>query len=166
MILTGRHAYDYIIDPFKLGKIQQVGVDLTVKEIYIVKRSSKYVGGLYQDGSVETDIVWEELLSNDSGFWKLLNGVYSIVFDQGVEIPATLNGIIHSRSSLLRLGSSCEGGRYDPGYSSKNLGAMLFVNQFILEIERHAPIAQFVLYENEEVDKKDLYHGQYQGKCL
>lgn len=166
MILSGKNAYGKILDPGKYGKIQQVGVDLTVQSIYTPKRSSKFVGCLFKDGTVESDIEWEELDYNESRFWRLVNGVYSVVFDQGIKIPDNLNGVIHSRSSLLRMGSSCEGGRYDPGYSCKNLGAMLFVNEFVLEIEKHAPIAQFVLYENEKVEAKYLYSGQYQGKSI
>lgn len=164
MILTGVQTYKHLIDKDKCAKIQQVGVDLTVKKIYYPVNYNKVFARICKD-EVHSEIEWKELDPEKGEPFELIPGFYSVVFDQGVKIPNNLNGVIHTRSSLLRHGCNCEGGRYDSGYVSDNLGSMLFV-QARIQIEKHAPIAQFVLYENYAVGSDYLYNGQHQGKCI
>lgn len=137
------------------GKKAQVGVDLHLKAV------KRVAGG--HVGRESTTINDYTLITADRyGYYFLRPGTYSVTFKQGVRVPPDSTALIIHRSSLLRCGALITSGVYDPGFETDHCGAVMVVT-CPLTIEEDSRLAQIVFVENEPVDGKDLYNGQWQG---
>lgn len=133
-------------------EVQQNGIDLTIESIEevqggILGRDERAIKG-YQDIPISKD-----------EWWDLVPGVYSIMFQQKVEVPENMCAQIVQRSTLNRMGGFILSGVYDSGFKNQ-IGAILRVNSFI-KIQKGARVAQIVF---QEADPASLYEGVYQGK--
>ncbi len=172
MNLTGKTIEDrFLTCPKNSGhKVQQVGVDITIQSIRKLRVGlESYVGQISTDqttfsphlyGDEKNNILWFSTAEGD--FVVLQPGVYSLIFDQGITLDSDHHACIIHRSSLLRMGARIESAMYDCGFTTSNIGAMMFVS-FPIKIEKHARLAQLIVAENYSVDSEDLYNGQYQG---
>lgn len=174
MIRNAQYVQQYIIDPNKLAKPAQVGVDLTVNRISKIVSDNKGEGGrIYSDATAERAGVkarfakYEECELRQSehdgkniDIYILDPGVYSIEFDQGLAALSVQDtAFIVQRSTLGRNGAMIRSSVYDPGFSTPAMGAILYVFQPI-HIEQHARVAQIVIHENYTAEE---YDGTYQG---
>lgn len=145
------------------SKVNQVGVDLSVKKVEWIRRGGKILKDkteLNPERYIEV-----ELTKDNEGrdIWTLAPGVYALTFNEGVSIPADHTGFILHRSSIMRMGGMIVSAIWDPGFTTgdNDMGTTLFVNVPI-EIEKDARVAQFYMMSNETVN--ELYSGQFQGK--
>lgn len=169
MILSSEKIFERnIVQQNGFGKPAQVGIDLTICAI------SQIIGGTilthkstiipYQ--KIETDLF--DILEEDSGevrnvdkeCFLLPPGVYSLTFNEGVNLDENHCAFIIHRSSILRVGSMITSGVFDPGFKCNNIGATLFVFNSI-KIEKNARVAQIVVHENYVSQK---YDGNYQAE--
>jgi len=154
MLLNANQVEGYL-NTRGLGEKQQVGYDLTLKEI-------KQING----GMVLADkTVVEEYTSimpiksaNDKLIYKLEPGTYSLTFEQGCKLDTKHTAFIRHRSSILRCGGIITSGVYDPGFEVDEMGAVLIATKPII-IEKGARVAQIIMLENQE---SEAYNGQFQ----
>lgn len=149
-----------IYDPKGLAQQAQIGVDLTVNNILrirgatVIPREGPTMLGGY--GEVKWSLGVEGTIYLEPGV------AYGVEFDQGLlELSSEESAFIIQRSSLNRSGVQLQGSVYDPGFSSDNLGATIYVHVPIV-IERHARLAQLLITTNEAVAQ--LYSGQFQNQ--
>lgn len=150
-MIKNAQSVENILCNISYGKQAQNGYDLSLKEVKKICGS----GTVHKN---KTELSNYELVSPINGYYRLMQGVYSITFNEGGHIPQNHCGWIKSRSSIVRNGSFIESGIYDTGFTCETFGAILFVNNFIT-IEQNARVAQFLLFEAE---KANLYDGQWQ----
>ena len=151
-MVRNAQAVENILCNTSFGKQAQHGFDLSLKEVKKVSGS----GVVHLD---KTEVPQYNLISPVDGYYNLDQGVYSISFNEGGQIPPNHCGWIKSRSSIVRNGSLIESGLYDTNFECDSFGAFLFVSGFI-SIAQNARVAQFLLFKAEEAK---LYDGQFQG---
>lgn len=146
-----------IVDLSKNSKANLIGIDLSIKEIKLIE--DKYTGRISKDGTWIDKSVYKPCISVEN-YYLLESGVYSVTFEQEINLPNNMYGVIISRSSLLRLGSQIEGGIYEPGFKTNNIGSTLFVNRSI-SLEIGCCICQMCFFECFETKG---YQGRWQGE--
>ncbi len=133
-------------------EVQMNGIDLTVEKVEIIK------GGFL--GKNQRDITEYIPIAEDGEMYSLQRSqVYSITFQQHVDIPEGMAAHIIARSTLNRMGSFITSGLYDSGFKNQ-IGAVLRVGAPIT-IQKGARIAQIIF---QEAKSASLYDGIYQEK--
>ena len=132
--------------------------------IYLLKNIRRIKGGkIFQDGKdidkyEEVDIYF----NNNKKCFVLPNGVYSLEFDQSINLDNKHSGIIIGRSTINRCGCLIRSSWFDTGFSCDTSGATLYVlGDNIVEIEEHSRLAQLIVFETEESEE---YNGSYKGQ--
>jgi Deoxycytidine deaminase len=100
----------------------------------------------------------------DTGFYRLPQGPYPIVYAEKIEIPEGYVGRVYPRSRLMRCGLHLTSALWDQGYEGYGEG-LLRVPSAVNPVrfpERY-PIAQMVF---ESADVADDYDGSHQGERL
>lgn len=92
-------------------------------------------------------------------YYQFKPGQYQFESNIGCQLPAGVVGWVVARSTLNRNGIFIISGLFDSGYSSKTIGATMYVS-CDTEIEAGARVAQFVTMNAET---SHLYSGQWQG---
>ncbi len=155
------------------GSPAQVGYDLTVKNIKQVTPLGSIVGNktnvreyldltLYSNEEAHNTAVSHRYLDHykQQVVFYLVNGVYSVEFEQGCKLPDNVCGWIQHRSSVARIGAMITSGIYDPGFYCDNVGAFLHVNVPQIYVGLGERLAQFVACRSEQ---SELYDGQWQN---
>ena len=160
MQLTGEQIIEQtIITGACVGGVQQQGVDLRVKNIWLV--NEKASGYVPETGKTITPIKSDVGLYDDKTY-VLKPGYYEVEFEEGCNIPANTTLHIKTRSSLVRCGSQCYSGQFDGGFKTDNMGCFLHVI-LPISIDKGARIAQAIVFESYPVSKEHMYNGQWQG---
>lgn len=144
-----------IVTNVREENIQPHGIDLNV--IKIEKIVGK--GRIPLEGKTKLAEYREEPIASDRA-WHLAPGSYSVVFEQGCDIPADVMLLIRQRSSLLRNGTILHSSVFDAGFKTDKMGTVIIVTQDIA-IEYGARIAQIYNHNCTPVD--NLYKGQWQN---
>lgn len=133
-------------------EIQQNGIDLTIDSVEGVN------GGILgiQDRMINEYV---EIETNKEGYWDLFPGVYSIMFQQEIEVPKDMCAEIIQRSTLNRMGAFILAGLYDSGFKNQ-IGAILRV-QCQIKIQKGARVAQIIF---QDANPASLYQGIYNKK--
>jgi len=152
-MLTATQVFDLLEDPKGLAKPAQVGVDVTIDAVNLIR----FGGEILLNETVFKNNHLEQVVPLDGKFY-LSSGPYSITLDQGIRLPSTNSALIIHRSSVLRMATQITSGLYDPGFEVDQMGCVMIVHRPIV-IEQHARVAQVIVFENEEAE---LYNGQYQ----
>lgn len=168
MRLNSDEAIVFIKDPLQLALKQQVGVDLTINKIKVIRQYKK--NGVFKTYTkIEEQWTYKEIEAYPLNFkedenlegWLLPSGIYSLTFDQGIELPNNVSANIIERSSFNRLGNQIKSSIYDPGFKVEKMGATLYLN-FPMLIEKHSRVAQIVMEYNKPI--KNIYNGQFQNE--
>jgi deoxycytidine triphosphate deaminase len=137
------------------GAKAQVGYDLTLKEVKLIKG-----GSVLADRTLVADYVEVAVQDKAGRFLFALNpGTYSLTFEQGVKLPTNKTAFIRHRSSILRCGATITSGVYDPSFYVDEMGAVLIATQPIM-IEKGARVAQIIVFDNNDAE---AYNGQWLG---
>lgn len=133
-------------------KRAQNGVDLTLYKVY--KHTSPAY--LYEDKMriIHTDK--EEIKPGEDGMIYLEPGVYEIWFNEKVNIPSGLSGMIIQRSTFSRNGVFIRSAWYDSGFIGRAEALMIVGNP--VYIEQGMRVAQLILFRSDEAE---LYRGSY-----
>lgn len=147
-------------------QIQQVGIDLTVKEV------KKINGGIIRSDdnpkekvSIDPFTKFSPFTEDDGRQYYILSRLtaYSITFEEECRIPPDYTGFIKHRSSLMRVGGFANSAIFDPGYQSQGgISCVIFTFESV-KVEVGARLSQMYFIQNYEVLEEDLYNGQYQG---
>lgn len=152
---------DNIITNYCEEGIQQQGIDVRVKNIYMLDEDS--CGIIRTTSSIIPKVKEMELLEeSDEYYWNLLPGYYEIQLEEGCQVPKNCTLHFKTRSSLVRSGAIVYSGQFDAGFKTQNMGCFLHVIKPII-IYKNARIAQALVFESYDVDSEYLYNGQWQG---
>ena len=177
MLKNAQYIYDNIIiadevqTTKKYCKKAQVGVDLTLKNVYAITTP----GVILTDKSVVSEYAKIEAHPVDMGDWsvhgwRLPRGTYLLELNEGVSIPGDVACYIIQRSSLNRSGCTVVSSLWDNGYTSADENG---VNTITIRlnvdtdkdviIEQNARVVQIIAMSTDEAE---LYNGQFQGGLL
>jgi dUTP pyrophosphatase len=158
MLLNSNQLSEYVKES-EFSKRAQIGIDLSVKSIQeILTKSVVYTDNTHIDPAGYVDVPLTMIDGKEC--WNLEPGVYSITFNEGIQIPDNCAGIITHRSSLYRTGTMIKSPWWDPGYYCDNMNTtMISINGII--IEKNARLAQIAFWECNKVE--ETYNGQWQG---
>lgn len=141
---------------------QQQGVDLRLGAVCMVDG----MGFIPASGKTlipsTSDVYPEYDESYDKEVFELEPGYYEIYFMEKCNLGNNEVMQIISRSSLVRCGAQVRAGQFDAGFHTERMGAFLEVS-LPITIEVGARVAQAIVSESYEVQKDDLYNGQWQG---
>jgi len=141
------------------GKKAQVGYDLTVKDVKLIRGGMLFADETQLEPYDEVKTQKVQKVENDHReVWALTAGVYSVTFEQGCKLDDKTTAFIRQRSSILRMGGTVTSGVYDPGFEVDEMGGVMTLTKGVL-IEKGARLAQIIMYENNPAE---LYDGQWQ----
>ena len=175
MQLTGKQIIARgIVENYTEEGVQQQGVDVRLKEVYTLDGAGliPLVGKTIKPTTTPLPS-YIDISSHWYGYYDedrdciveqaiLQPGYYEIEFEESCSIPKNCVLNFKTRSSLVRCGAIVHSGQFDAGFHTKNMGAFLHVIRPIT-IERGARVAQAIVSESYEVDREDLYNGQWQN---
>lgn len=167
MLKNSKYIYDNCIiadetnSTKKYCKEAQVGVDLTLKSVYVISDS----GLVLKDKTVLPK--YREITPNLDNYYYLNKGTYIVELNEGVKLNKNNTALIIMRSSLNRCGVSINSAVWDPGYTTQDKGKIntmsvrMTIDSSRFIVEKNARICQIIVFENE--DPINTYKGQFQG---
>ena len=158
MLLNSNQISNHIIES-EFSKRAQIGIDLSVQKIEWVSAGTT----VYTDKTIVDPFFYHEqplIIIDGKECWRLSRGVYSVTFNEGINVPVDCAAKITHRSSLYRGGTIIESPWWDPGFHCEIMNSTMIVNSSII-IEKNARIAQIAFWRVEEVGEQ--YNGQFQG---
>lgn len=135
---------------------QIAGFDLTVKEIMKLED-----GGTLDFDNSKRLVPNHELLKKTDDAWILKPGGYLVRYNEIVEVPFDVVGIVLPRSSLMRCGATIFSAVWDPGYKGRGVGLMVTYAE--IKIHQNTRIAQLMFIKTTEKTKTG-YSGEYQNE--
>lgn len=161
MQLTGKEIIDFgVIQNYCEKGIQQQGIDVRVEDIYMLDRLTP---GVVSSGDKKTVLPNRVKLNpTDGDKYYLAPGYYELDLMEGCKIPNNMTLQFKTRSSLVRCGALIHSGQFDAGFETTQMGCFLQV-LIPVTIEKHARVAQALVYQTNEVNKESLYNGQWQN---
>ncbi|MEM5815132.1 MAG: deoxyuridine 5'-triphosphate nucleotidohydrolase [Candidatus Aenigmatarchaeota archaeon] len=141
-------------------QLQPASFDLTLDEVYLL------------EGEPQIDFYNKERrlpnykkIETQNDFYTLKTGIYLINFNEIVNIPKDLIGLLRPRSSLIRSGASIFSSLWDPGYSGKSNCLLVVFNENGIKLKKNARIAQMIFLKLSKIPKR-LYSGIYQNEGI
>lgn len=143
------------------SQIQPNGIDVTLREVH------RYVGagaiGVSPDDRVLPEL--ESIAFDDDGWVTLEPGCYHLIYNEVVDIPATLMALGRPRSSLNRCGVTIHTAVWDAGYEGRSSSLLVVCNPGGFRVQRNARVMQLVFFEMSEATVEG-YRGRYQRENL
>ena len=141
-------------------QVQPNGIDLTLREIFMLQSSGKItVENKQRLISDTTPLVFDGLNSID-----LMPGAYIITYNEIVHLPKNIMALATPRSSLLRCGVTINTAVWDAGYSGRSQSLMVVYNPQGFCLQRNARILQLVFFQLTR--ETEGYQGVYQGENI
>jgi dUTP pyrophosphatase len=103
----------------------------------------------------------EELPFDADGWVNLEPGIYHIVYNEIVDIPANLMALGRPRSSLGRSGVTIHTAVWDAGYRGRSTSLLSVLNPAGFRVQRNARVMQLVFFGLAEATVSG-YDGAYQ----
>lgn len=141
------------------AQVQPNGFDMTLREV------SRYAGA-GQIGTDNANRILPELspMPFDMDGWVTLEpGIYHIVYNEIVSLPADLMALGRPRSSLGRSGVTIHTSVWDAGYSGRSTSLLSVLNPAGFRVQRDARVMQLVFFGLAE-ETAEGYTGRYQGE--
>ena len=139
-------------------QVQPNGFDLTLREIALLESSGRI--------AVRNAERWlpelAPLAFDGLGFIDLAPGIYSITYNEIVNLPKNIMALATPRSSLLRCGVMVNTAVWDAGYSGRSQSLMVVYNPQGFRIQRNARIVQLVFLQLAQ--ETEGSQGTYQGE--
>jgi dUTP pyrophosphatase len=141
-------------------QLQPNGVDFTLRDI-----SSLQSGGRIAVSNKERVVSAQSRLPfGDDGFIHLQNGIYSITYNEIVNLPKNVMALATPRSSLLRCGVTVNTAVWDAGYSGRSESLLVVYNPEGFDLQKNARIVQLVFFQL--TGETEGYNGTYQGENI
>lgn len=139
-------------------QVQPNGIDLRLDELWTLEGR----GALGRDDA-DRVLPTRHPLSFGPGDWvELPAGHYGFRFADVVRLPVDCGALVFPRSSLLRMGVSLPTAVWDAGYHGRAEGLLYVSHPHGVRLQRHARIAQLVVFRLSEPTKG--YAGRYQNE--
>jgi dUTP pyrophosphatase len=141
-------------------QLQPNGFDLTLKSVSIFQTHGQITRrNASRQVSAKSNLIFDGL-----GYVHLPPGIYSITYNEVVNIPSHLIAIAAPRSSLLRCGVSINTAIWDAGYSGRSESLLIVFHQQGFKVQKDARILQLVFLQ---LNKQTVhYSGSYQGENI
>jgi len=141
-------------------QVQPNGIDLTLREIAMLQSS----GRIAVDNSQRQVSDLAPLVFDGLGFIDLIPGVYSITYNEIVNLPKDVMALATPRSSLLRCGVTVNTAVWDAGYCGRSQSLMVVYNPQGFRLQRNSRVVQLVFLRL--TGETDGYQGAYQGENI
>ncbi|MEM5875362.1 MAG: deoxyuridine 5'-triphosphate nucleotidohydrolase [Candidatus Aenigmatarchaeota archaeon] len=141
-------------------QLQPASFDLTLDEVFSLESEA-----IIDFDNKERKLPIYAKLSLQQDYYFLKKGAYLITFNEIVNIPGDLIGLLRARSSLIRSGAVVFSSLWDPGYSGKSNCLLVVFNENGIKLKRNARVAQMIFLKLNEMPKK-LYSGVYQKEGI
>lgn len=141
-------------------QLQPNGVDLTLRDIAILQSAGRIaVSNSQRAVSGLSPLVFDGL-----GFIRLMPGIYSVTYNEIVNLPKNVMALATPRSSLLRCGVTVNTAVWDAGYSGRSESLLVVYNPQGFRLQKNARIIQLVFFHLDT--ETDGYQGRYQGENI
>ncbi|MCL2679503.1 MAG: deoxyuridine 5'-triphosphate nucleotidohydrolase [Dehalococcoidia bacterium] len=140
------------------AQLQTNGFDLSLRSISVLTSA----GRLALDNSNRVISRQEKLEFGADGVLHLAPGVYSIIYNEIVNLPRDVMALGRPRSSLLRCGASLHTAVWDAGYSGRSESLLTVHNPLGIDLEKDARVLQLVF--SRLTRTSESYSGRYQGE--
>jgi dUTP pyrophosphatase len=141
-------------------QLQPNGFDLTLRSISMLQTPGVIPAS--NTGRAVSQLA--PLVFDGLGYIDLVPCIYSITYNEVVNLPKNVMALARPRSSLLRCGVSVGTAVWDAGYSGRSESLLIVYNSQGFRIQRNARIVQLVFYRLEE--ETEGYNGKYQGENI
>jgi dUTP pyrophosphatase len=141
------------------AQLQPNGIDLTLCSI-------KALAGPGQIGRTNDDRILApsvDVRFDPNGWVDLAPGVYVVLLNEVVRLPADVMALAKPRSSLLRNGVAIHNAVWDAGYIGRSQVQLAVTNPAGFRLARDARIVQMVFMTLESTTDSP-YAGRYQGE--
>jgi len=141
-------------------QVQPNGIDLTLREVALFQSS-----GIIAVRNIERRLSeLSPLMFNGLGFINLVPGIYSITYNEIIQMPKNIMALATPRSSLLRCGVVVNTAVWDAGYSGRSQSLMVVYNPQGFRLQKNARIVQLIFLRL--TGETEGYQGTYQGENI
>ncbi len=141
-------------------QLQPNGFDLTLCEVALLESSGKIAVSDAERRLPEL----AHLTFDGLGFIELAPGIYTITYNEIVNLPRNVMALARPRSSLLRCGVTVGTAVWDAGYSGRSQSLLVVYNPRGFRLQMNARIVQLVfLWLSQETEG---YQGFYQHENI
>jgi len=141
-------------------QLQPNGIDLTLHEIALFQSPGKVTASNSQ--RVVSSL--SPLVFDGLGFIQLAPGIYSITYNEVINLPQNIMALATPRSSLLRCGVTVHTAVWDAGYSGRSQSLLVVYHPQGFQLQRNARIIQLVFFRL--TDQTQGYQGIYQKENI
>jgi dUTP pyrophosphatase len=141
-------------------QLQPNGFDLTLRQVSHLESK----GCIAANNKQRKVSDLSPLIFNNKGFLDLKEGIYSITFNEIVNLPKNVMALGKPRSSLLRCGVTIGTAVWDAGYSGRSESLLVVYHTKGFHLQRNARVMQLVFFEL--CDHTTGYNGTYQRENL
>lgn len=141
-------------------QLQPNGFDFTLRDIALLQSPGK----LATSNSQRQVSGLAPLVFDGLGFINLAPGIYSVTYNEIVNLPRNIMALATPRSSLLRCGVTINTAVWDAGYSGRSQSLMVVYNHQGFQLQQNARIVQLVFFPL--TGDSEGYRGIYQGENI
>jgi len=141
-------------------QVQPNGIDLTIREVAMLQSP----GTIAVENSHRRVSDLAPLVFDGLGFIDLVPGVYSITYNEAVNLPNDVMALATPRSSLLRCGVTVNTAVWDAGYSGRSQSLLAVYHPQGFRLQRNARVLQLVFFRL--TGETGGYEGAYQGENI
>lgn len=141
-------------------QLQPNGIDLTLREVSMLQTPGKIaVSNSQRVVSSLSPLVFDGL-----GYIQLAPGIYSITYNEVVNLPQDIMALATPRSSLLRCGVTVNTAVWDAGYCGRSESLMVVYHPQGFQLQMNARVIQLVFFRL--TDHTQGYQGTYQNENI
>jgi len=137
-------------------QLQPNGVDLTLRQVAMLQSP----GRIAASNSQRVVSSLSPLVFDGLGYIQLAPGIYSITYNEVVNLPQDVMALATPRSSLLRCGVTVHTAVWDAGYSGRSESLLVVYHPQGFQLQKNARIIQLVFFRL--TDRTQGYRGIYQ----
>jgi len=142
------------------AQLQPNGIDLTLRDVALLQTGGKVT--ISNDHRVVPDIA--PLVFDGLGFIDLIPGIYTITYNEIVNLPNNVMALASPRSSLLRCGVSVGTAVWDAGYRGRSRSLLVVYNPQGFRVQKDARVVQLIFFRLS--GETEGYRGDYQGENI
>jgi dUTP pyrophosphatase len=141
-------------------QLQPNGIDLTLREVAMLQSPGRIAASNSQRAvSSLSSLVFDGL-----GFVQLMPGIYSITYNEVVNLPQNVMALARPRSSLLRCGVTIHTAIWDAGYSGRSESLLVVYHPQGFQLQKNARVIQLVFFRL--TNHTQGYQGIYQKENM
>jgi dUTP pyrophosphatase len=141
-------------------QLQPNGVDFTLRSVCYFQSAGR-IAASNKQRIVSTQSM---LMFGADGFIHLPQGIYSIIYNEIVNLPGDVMALAAPRSSLLRCGVTVNTAVWDAGYSGRSESMLVVYNPQGFDLQKNSRIVQMVFFRLSS--ETEGYNGAYQRENI